>query len=101
MLGEVQALINKLESHGLPVQRFHSDRAKELRSGALVSWLRGQGVHNTWTPGESPAGNSAELGVQNLKAGVRRLLLSSAVGRVCWPLALLHIASRNWLRFFD
>ena len=101
VLGQVQALINRLEAHGLPVQRFHSDRAKELRSSALVGWLRSQGVHTSWNPGESPAGNSAEVSVQHLKSGVRRLLLTSRVGRACWPLALLHISTRNWLRFFE
>ena len=31
-LGAVQALVNRLEAFGFPVHRYHSDRAKELRS---------------------------------------------------------------------
>ena len=44
VLGQVQHLINKLESYGFPVHRFHSDRAQELKSASLVSWLRDKGV---------------------------------------------------------
>ncbi|CAE7537698.1 RE1 [Symbiodinium sp. CCMP2592] len=101
VLGHVQAIINKLEAHGLPVHRFHADRAQELRSKPLVAWMRAQGIHPSWTPGEAPAGNHAELAVQNLKAGTRKLLLTSHVGRQFWPLALLHASARNWVRFFE
>ena len=38
VLLHVQAAINKLEAYGFPVQRYHSDRAKELRSASLC-WL--------------------------------------------------------------
>ena len=70
----VQAMINRLESYGFPVHRYHADRAKELRTHTLVSWLRDRGIHPTWTPGDAPAGNKAELAVQNLKGFVRKLL---------------------------
>ena len=83
----------------MPVQRYHADRAQELRSKPLVHWLRTQGIHPSWTPGECPAGNRAELSVQNLKAGTRKLLLQSHIGRHFWPLALLHASARNWVSF--
>ena len=37
VLLQVQGMINRLEAYGYPVQRFHADRAKELRSAALIS----------------------------------------------------------------
>ena len=70
----VQALISRLESAGFPVHRYHADRAKELRSMALVQWLRDKAIHARWTAGESPAGNKAELAVQNIKGSARKIL---------------------------
>ena len=48
--GAVQAMVNKLESFGFPVHRYHADRAQELKSNHLRSWLREKGVHTTWPP---------------------------------------------------
>ena len=98
-LHQVQGIINRFESSGFPIQRYHSDRAKELRSHSLISWLKNKGIHVTCTAGESPAANRAELGVQALKAFVRKLLFVSGLGKEMWPLALLHGSARNWLNF--
>ena len=99
VLLQVQGVINKLEAYGYPVQRFHADRAKELRSAALISWLKDKGVHPTWTPGDSPAGNRAELAVQNLKGVTRKLLFITKLAPMYWPLALCHASERNWVQF--
>ena len=99
VLLQVQGMINKLEAYGYPAQRFHADRAKELRSTALISWLKGRGVHVTWTPGDSPAGNRAELAVQNLKGMTRKLLFVAKLAPKFWPLALGHATERNWWQF--
>ena len=64
VMGAVQKVVNQLGAYSFPVHRFHADRAKELRSAGLVSWLRQQGLPCTWTPGESPARNKAELDAQ-------------------------------------
>ena len=93
----VQAMINRLESYGFPVHRYHADRAKELRTHTLVSWLRDRGIHPTWTPGDAPAGNKAELAVQNLKGFVRKLLHLAELPVTLWPLALNHASRRNWV----
>ena len=98
-LHQIQGIVNRFESSGFPIQRYHSDRAKELRSHSLISWLKNKGIHVTWTAGESPAANRAELGVQALKAFVRKLLFVSGLGKEMWPLALLHGSARNWLNF--
>ena len=94
-------MINKLEATGFPVHRYHADRAQELRSAALVAWLKEQGIYPTWTAGESPAGNRAELAVQQLKGFVRKLLFVAELGKLYWPLALLHASARNWLTFCE
>ena len=96
---QIQGMVNRLESAGFPIQRYHADRAKELRSHALISWLKNKGIHCTWTAGESPAANRAELGVQALKAFVRKLLFVAELSKDMWPLALLHGSARNWLIF--
>ena len=99
VLPQIQGVINRLEAAGFPVHRYHSDRAKELRSAALIGWLKGQGIHPTWTAGESPAGNRAELAVQGLKGFMRKLLAVSGLDKIYWPLALQHASTRNWINF--
>ena len=101
VLPQIQGVVNRLEAAGFPVQRYHADRAQELRSAALVAWLKHQGVHATWTAGESPAGNRAELAVQNLKGFVRKLLFIGKIGKEFWPLALAHASERNWTNFCE
>ena len=93
----VQAVINRLESYGFPVHRYHADRAQELRARPLVEWCRARGIHATWTPGEAPAGNKAELAVQQLKGLARKLLAVAELGPSFWPLAVLHASRRNWV----
>ena len=97
VLPAVQAVVNKLEAFGFPVHRYHADRAQELKSKALVSWCRDRGIHPTWTPGESPAGNKAELAVQQLKGLTRKLLHVAGLDSDFWPLALLHASRRHWV----
>ena len=101
VLSQVQCIINRLEAYGYPVNRYHSDRAKELRSAGLIGWLRTRGIHASWTPGDSPAGNRAELGVQNLKGLVRKLLGLAKLEVGYWPLALCHASERNWAMFAE
>ena len=97
VLAAVQLLINKLESSGYPVHRYHADRAQELKSRALVSWLQDKGIHTTWTPGDSPAGNRAELAVQQIKGSARKLLSVARLPSTYWPLAVLHASNRHWV----
>ena len=99
VLLQVQCIINRLEAYGYPVHRYHSDRAKELRTAGLIAWLRNKQIHASWTLGDSPAGNRAELGVQNLKGMVRKLLGVAKLEVGYWPLALSHAAERNWVEF--
>ena len=94
--GAVQAMINQLEAFGFPVHRYHADRAQELKSKQLLAWLRDKGIHTTWTPGDTPAPNRAEVAVQQLKSQSRKLLHAAQLGVEFWPLALLHASTRHW-----
>ena len=95
----VQSIICRLETSGYPVNRYFADRAQELRSSALVAWLRSYGVSASWTAGEDPASNKAELAVQYLKGTTRKLLLASGLPASLWPLAVLHAGRRSWINF--
>ena len=95
--GAVQAIIKRLQPFGFPVHRYHADRAQELKSRALVGWLRDRGIHGTWTPGDTPAGNKAEIAVQLLKGLARKLLLSARLEPSYWPFAILHASNRHWV----
>ena len=75
----VQATVNKLEAFGFPVHRCHAGRAQELKSKQLLAWLREKGVHTTWIPGETPAGNKAEIADQQLKSQSRKLLHAASL----------------------
>ena len=97
----VQSVVNKLEAYGYPVHRYHSDRAKELRSTILLVWIKNKGLHATFTAGESPAGNRAEVAVQSLKGSIRKLLNIASIPRRFWPIALLHASARNWADFSE
>ncbi|CAE7831874.1 RE1 [Symbiodinium sp. CCMP2592] len=68
ILPNVQAMINRLEASGFPVQRYHCDRAQELKSAALLSWLKHQGIYTTFTAGECPAGNREDCGLKGKRA---------------------------------
>ena len=101
VMGAVQALINRLEAYGYPVHRYHADRAQELKSRLLVSWLRSRGIHTTWTPGDTPAGNKAEIAVQRLKCLARKLLFGARLPVEYWPYAILHASNRHWVALAD
>ena len=97
VMGAVQSMLNRLEACGFPVHRYHADRAQEVKSRALVAWLRDKGIHATWTPGDTPAGNKAELAVQQLKGSSRKLLSAAGLDAQYWPLAILHASNRHWV----
>ncbi|CAE7205236.1 unnamed protein product [Symbiodinium sp. CCMP2592] len=97
VMAQVQALVNRLETAGFPIHKYFSDRAKELRSHALIGWLRHRGIHPESTSGEDPAGNKAEVAVQHLKQDARKLLRAADLPAGCWPLAVMHVLGENWL----
>ena len=97
-MAAIQSTINRLEAYGFPVHRYHADRAQELKSKALMEWLRHRGIHATWTPGDTPAGNKAELSVKHVKALARKLLFVAQLEASYWPFAVMHASQRNWMQ---
>ena len=54
VLATVQNMVLRLKSQGLPLQRVHSDRARELRTEPLKRWLLQHGALSTYTEGQRP-----------------------------------------------
>ena len=64
----VMQAIARLRAHGVPVLRWHCDRAKEYTSKALQEWLTSQGIHSTMSaPEDHPANGRAEVAVREVK----------------------------------
>ena len=101
IMSQIQALVSRLESFGFPIHRYFADRAKELRSHSLIQWLRERGVHASFTAGEDPAGNKAEVGVQHLKQDARKLLRIADLPIEYWPFAVLHVSQRNFVQLAE
>ena len=81
--------VAKCKAFGVPILRFHSDRAKEFQSAKLIRWLAEQSIHSTKSAPEDPQANgTAESAVKELKQAARRCLLSSDLASHYWPLAV-------------
>ena len=91
--------IARLRAAGIPVLRWHADRAKEYMSSRLSTWLASQKIYETKTAPEDHAANGrAEVGVRELKRAARRCLLGSGLPSSLWPLAIRHAAEQFWRR---
>ena len=81
--------VAKCKAFGVPMLRFHTDRAKELQSAKLLRWLAEQSIHSTKSAPEDPQANgTAEAAVKELKRAAHRSLLSSGLSSNYWPLAI-------------
>ncbi|CAE7864348.1 unnamed protein product, partial [Symbiodinium sp. KB8] len=103
-LRAVQELYVQLRSHGLPVCKLHSDRARELQTDALDAWAAARDIEVTKTQGSDPAGNAtAERAVGYIKSRVRVLLnqvkefggLEEDQIRSWWPFAAEVAATQH------
>ena len=85
----VMRAISRLRAHGVPVMRFHSDRAREFLSPKLVEWLARQQIFETKSAPEDHASNgAAEVTVREVKRAARRCLY--------WPLAVRQAGEQLW-----
>ena len=94
---EVEAAIRllyvQLRAEGLPVQRVHSDRARELRGQNIRRWLLERDIYPTTGEAQVPQSNGrAEQAVKALKRRAKTLLQTTRLPRSCWPLAMGHAA---------
>ena len=86
-------IYTKLRSLGLSVVRMHCDRARELISAPVRSWLRNRDIYQTTTSGDEPQGSGrAESAVCQVKNGIRLALQASGAPRTFWPLAARQVA---------
>ena len=93
----VMQAIAKCKAYGIPVLRFHSDRAKEFQSSRLIRWLTEQAIHVTKSAPEDPAANgTAESAVKEVKRYARRCLISSGLPSSLWPLAVRQASEQSW-----
>ena len=89
--------VARCKAYGVPVLRFHSDRAKEFQSGRLLRWLAEQSIHSTKSAPEDPAANgTAESAVKEIKRSARRSLLSARLASAYWPLAVRQASELSW-----
>ena len=89
--------VAKCRAFGVPVLRFHSDRAKEFQSLRLVRWLAEQSIHVTKSAPEDPAANgTAESAVKEIKRLARRCLLSGELSSSLWLLAVRQASEQLW-----
>ena len=73
----------------IPVQRLHTDRAREFASAPFRSWVLQRDLYHTMTAGDEPSGNSRverEIGI--IKSQVRTLIRSSKAPAEYWPMAV-------------
>ena len=93
----VMQSVAKCKAFGIPVLRFHSDRAKEFQSAKLVRWLAEQSIHVTKSAPEDPQANgTAESAVKEIKRTARRSLISSGLSSLHWPLAVRQASELLW-----
>ncbi|CAE7562101.1 ycf43, partial [Symbiodinium sp. CCMP2456] len=83
----LQDAVLYLQSHGLPIYRFHADKG-EFFSHGFRNWLRDLGVLGTWSEPSVPQGNGrAEATVRWVKDRTRTLLQSAKLPLRLWPMA--------------
>ena len=97
ILRPVMRAIARLRSNGIPVLRFHSDRAREFLSPKLAEWLARQRVHETKSAPEDHASNgAAEVAVREVKRAARQCLLAAGLEARYWPLAVRQAGEQMW-----
>ena len=96
VLPAIAKIYTRLRYLGMPVYRLHSDRAAELRSGALKKWCAERDIYRTFTDGDSYKMNGrAEAEVGYLSRATKALLVEAELPDSMWPLALRHAAERR------
>ena len=93
----IMQAVARLRACGIPVLRWHSDRAKEFSSKRLAEWMKTQGILDTKsTPEHHEASGRAEAAVREIKGLARRCLLSARLPSALWPLAIRQASERSW-----
>ena len=95
----VMRAMAKLRAHGIPILRWHLDRAKEHVSRRLFEWMASQGIMESKSAPEDHAANGrAEVAVREVKRSVRKCLLAASLPSKMWPLAIRQATKQSWRR---
>ena len=93
VLAGVQQIYLQLRAEGLPVVRVHSDRAREMTSSVMRTWLRQHDILQTTGEAQQPQSNGkAEAAVKILKRRAKAALFGSDLPVSCWPYAFTFVA---------
>ena len=81
---------------GIPLMRFHSDRAKELMAQPVKSWVAARGMLQTMSCGDDPASNGrVETEVHQIKRRLRLTLAATKASTDLWPGAIRHVGEER------
>ena len=97
VLSAVQRMMVRLQRHGYPVLRIHSDRAGEFVNARFRSFCETRLIYRTTgDPGVPQTNGRAEACVGLFKRGVRSLLKEARLGPAYWALAARHWSMLRW-----
>ena len=85
----VALMYTRFKSLNIPINRIHTDRAKEFLSKEFRQWVLARDVRQSTTAGDEAATNGrveSELGV--IRGEARSLLKSSGLAMSYWPMAV-------------
>ena len=97
LLQAVAQIYVKTKAMALPVQRVHTDRAKEFVGKGFQKWIRDHDLFHTMSSG-SEQNARVEREVRELKQRMRTVLTASRAPTHFWPLALRHVGEQRLRR---
>ena len=87
----------RLRALGIPINRVHTDRAREFCGKEFKAWIRNRELFHTTTAGDEPASNArAENEIKVLKGRARVLMKTTQSNITRWPLALRFAAEERF-----
>ena len=91
-LRAIQRIYTRIRLLNLEVRRLHSDSGREFANAFVEKWALARDIAVTASVPSDPKSNGRiENVVGRCKAGIRGLLIQSALPHACWP----HLA-RQW-----
>ena len=82
----------KYRALGIPLYRFHSDRAKEFISHQVRTWVAQRQMWQTATGGDDSASNGrVEAELAQWKRRLRLTLTSARAPAIEWPMVGRHV----------
>ena len=92
LLAALQTIRAKVRALGIPIFRFHSDRAREFLSQPIKRWCLENQQVQTMSAGDDPQANGrVESEINQVKRRLRLVLSSRSVPHHLWPCALRHV----------